>query len=96
MRRFRKRPEKRQDPDSTLGGRAAAAFVSGLFTLPVIGLIWLVFNSRMSVYPNFAIPAAYLVFAVLAVAAFSFAFPRLAPAVFGRLIDSLMGLGRYW
>jgi hypothetical protein len=87
---------QRHDPDLTLGSRAVAALVSVLFVLPVAGLVWLSMNRYMVVISESLIPVSYLVFSVLAFAAFSFVFPKLSSTVFGKLVESLLAFGRNW
>lgn len=85
-----------RDPELTLGGRCAAAFGSLLFSVPAIGLLWLLFNSQLLLLSDMSIPASYLGGGVIAFALFAFAFPKLAPALLGKLWELLLGLGKHW
>ncbi len=87
----------RQDiaSDFTLGGRVVAAFGSLLFSVPVMGLLWLLFNSQIAPVSDRAISSSYLGAAVAAFAVLTFVFPRFAPNVFGWLCDLLVRLARW-
>lgn len=83
------------DSDLTLGGRAAAAAGSLFFSAPLMGLLWLLINSQIAPISDSALPAWALGGAIAGFAILSFAFPRLAPNVFGWLCDLLMRLARW-
>ena len=72
----RNRASSRADSDLTLGGRLAAAFGSLFFSAPVIGVLWLIFNSKVALVSDRVIPLSYLGGAILGFAVFSFVFPR--------------------
>jgi hypothetical protein len=90
------RVRRNTDPDLTPGARAAAAAASLFFSVPLMGLLWLLINGQIAplsdsaFLPPWALGAAIAGFALL-----SFAFPRLAPNVFGWLCDVLMRLARW-
>ena len=81
--------------DLTLGGRAAAAAASFFFSVPLMSLVWLLINNQIAPISDRALPLSMLVAAIVGFAILSFAFPRLAPNVFGWLCDVLMRLARW-
>jgi len=83
------------DSDLTPGGRAAAAAASLFFSVPLMGLFWLLINGQIAPLADRALPLSALGIAIAGFAILSFAFPRLAPNVFGWLCDVLMRLGRW-
>jgi hypothetical protein len=88
------RARQATEVDLTLGGRFAAAFGSLIFSVPLMGLFWLLFSSR--IFLDSAIPLSYFGAAVAAFSAFSFFFPRLAPELFGWLCDRFIGIAKWW
>lgn len=83
--------------DSTFHrGRLAAAFGSLFFSVPLAGLFWLLFNSRMAVFSDNPISIVHFGIAVAGFALLSFIFPRVAPAVFGWLSDLFFGIAKWW
>lgn len=90
------RTSRAADPDVTLGGRLAAAFGSLLFSVPVMALVWLLFNSQLAFVTDWIIPMPWLGGAIVAFAVVAFIHPRLAADLFGRLCDLLVGLARWW
>ena len=92
----RKRTHRSIDPELTLGGRLAAAFASLFFSVPVTGLLWLLFNSQIVMVSDSVIPISYLGGAILGFAVLSFVFPRFAPNVIGWLWDLVAGIARWW
>lgn len=82
--------------DLTLGGRLAAAFGSVFFSVPLMGLFWLLFNSQIAVFSDSAIPVSYFGAVVVAFSVISFAFPKLAPTIFGWLCDLFFGIAKWW
>lgn len=94
---MRKTPDRQSTAEaSTLADRVAAAFGSMLFSVPLMGLFWLLFNSQVAVISDSAIPASYLAAAVVAFSIFSFAFPRFTPTVCGWLCDLFLGIAKWW
>jgi phosphoglycerol transferase MdoB-like AlkP superfamily enzyme len=89
------RVRRNTDSDLTLGGRAIAAVASCLFSVPLMGLIWLIINHQIAPISESVLPLSALVAAIVGFAALSFAFPRLAPNVFGWICDALMRLARW-
>ena len=89
------RVRRNTDSDLTLGGRAIAAVASCLFSVPLMGLIWLIINNQIAPISDTVLPLSALVAAIVGFAALSFAFPRLAPNVFGWICDTLMRLARW-
>jgi hypothetical protein len=96
MTKFRNGPQATSDPDLTLGGRLVAAFASLFFSVPLMFLFWLLFNSSFSVIDNWHVSFQTLALAISCFALLSFVFPKLAPTVFGWLSDLLLALGKYW
>lgn len=90
------RSRRPSDPDLTLGGRLAAAFGSLFFSVPLAGLFWLLFNSRIAVFSDSPIPIIHLGVALAAFALLSFVFPRVAPTVFGWLSDLFFSIAKWW
>ena len=90
------RTRDRSDSDHSIGGRLAAAFASLFFSLPVCGLLWLAVNVGLSRTSGYVLASGTLLWVVGLMAAFSFAFPRLFPTLFGWLCDALLAIGRYW
>lgn len=89
------RVRRSTDSDLTLGGRAIAAVASCLFSVPLMGLIWLIINNQIAPISDTVLPLSALVAAIVGFAALSFAFPRLASDVFGWICDTLMRLARW-
>ncbi len=83
------------DPDLTLGGRCAAAFASLVFSVPLMGLIWLLLNRWIAPVSDSMLPLSWLAAAIAGFAVLAFAWPRLGPGVFGGLCSLLMRLGRW-
>jgi hypothetical protein len=96
MKKFRNDPQAASDPDLTLGGRLIAAFASLFFSVPLMFLFWLLFNSSFSVVDNWHISFQTLAVAISCFALLSFSFPKLTPTVFGWLGDLLLAVGKYW
>lgn len=90
------RTHRNIDPELTLGGRFAAAFASLFSSIPVTGLLWLLFNSQIAMVSDKAIPFSYLGSAIMGLAVFSFAFPKFAPNVLGWLWELVAGIARWW
>ena len=82
------------DVDLTLGGRLAAAFASLYFSVPLLGLFWILFNTQILL--DSAIPLSYLGVAVAAFAVISFVSPKLAPSLFGWLCDRFLAIAKWW
>ena len=89
------REHQNADPDLTLGGRGAAALASLLFSVPLMGLLWLLFNRWIAPVADGVLPLAWLGGAIVGFAALSFAWPRVGPSVFGWSCRLLMGMGRW-
>ena len=83
------------DPDLTLGERCAAAFASLLFSVPLMGLLWLLLNRWIAPVSDGLLPLSWLGAAIVGFAVLSFAWPCLGPSVFGWLCNLLMRLGRW-
>ena len=92
----RLREHQNADPDLTLGGRCAAAFVSLLFSVPLLGLFWLLLNRWIAPVSDSVLPLSWLGAAIAGFAVLSFAWPRLGPGVVGGLCSVLMRLGRWF
>jgi hypothetical protein len=95
MRMSHARVRRSIDPDLTPGARAAAAAASLFFSVPLMGLLWLLINGQIAPLSDSALPLWTLGAAIAGFALLSFAFPRLAPNVFGWLCDVLMRLARW-
>lgn len=89
------RVRRSTDSDLTLGARAAAAVASLFFSVPLMGLLWLLINSQIASISDSALPPWAPGGAIAGFAILSFALPRLAPNVFGWLCDLLMRLARW-
>jgi len=89
------RVRRNSDSDLTLGARVVAAVASLFFSVPLMGLLWLIINNQIAPISDDALPLAVLGAAIAEFATLSFAFPRLAPNVFGWLCDLLMRLARW-
>lgn len=88
------RHHRRNDPETGPGARLASAFVSMLFSAPLIGLLWLLLNF-LGASSDTHVPLTYPGAAIAGFAALSFAFPRLAPDLFGWLGHLLVRMGRW-
>lgn len=85
-----------EEAGTTLRGRTAGAFVSLLFSSPVVFLLWFLFNTQLGLFTTGFIPAAYLVYIVLVLAACGFIFPRLAGELVGKLYGLLHWVAKLW
>lgn len=88
--------KQRDEPDATLGGRAASAVASLLLSLSAAALLWFLFNAQLGLFTTGFIPPAWWLYGVLGFAAFAFAFPRLVPEALGKLWALLLWVGRGW
>ena len=85
-----------EEADTTLGGRTAIAFASLLFSLPVVCLLWFLFNTQLGLFTSGYIPAAYLAYIVLAFGVCGFVFPRLVGDLVGKLYGLLHWVAKLW
>ena len=88
----RRPSEPRQGFD--LGGRLASAFGSLLFSLPICGLLWLVFNFWMA-GTSFLLTPRVLAWMVGGMALLAFLAPKAFAKVTGWLADALFSVGKY-
>lgn len=86
---------RRRDEALTTSDRVAAAFASLLFSVPLMGLLWLLANSAMVGMSDSALPLSYAVAAVIGFTLLALAFPRLAPDVFGWLSEIAVRVARW-
>jgi hypothetical protein len=61
-----------------------------------VGLLWLLFNTKLAITSSGPIPWSGLFGAVAAIALVAFAFPRFASSFVGWLWELLVGAGKYW
>ena len=87
---------KEIDPDLTVGGRVASAFVSLFFSLPICGLLVLVLNYGLSSSSQFFFPFSTVLWLVGFMAGFAFVFPKAFPTLFGWLCNVVFAIGKYW
>lgn len=85
-----------ENADTTLGGRLAAALVTLLFSLPVVGLLWFLLNTQLGLFTTGYLSAKYLVIGILAFAAWGFVFPRFVGDLVGKLYKLLQWVARLW
>jgi hypothetical protein len=91
----RPHPSMRQGHQSIgLADRFIGAGLSVLVTLPTGGLVWLWVNRELAGSDSY-IGTQTLALVIAAGAALAFLFPRLFPAVIGRLWDILLQLARW-
>lgn len=76
-----------------LGGRLACALGSLLFSLPICGLLWLVFNVWLAGM-NLLLAPQWLAWGVGALAALAFVAPKAFAKVTGWLVELLFSAGR--
>jgi hypothetical protein len=80
----------------TLSDRLIAVFISLLFSAPIAGLLWLLFNGALiHADADSFIPPAYLGIGILCLAVVSFIFPKFVPAIFGWLANLFVKLARW-
>ena len=90
------RNRSRQLDDAPSGGdRAAAAFASLFLSVPLMGLLWLLANSAMSDVSDSVLPLSVAGAGVVGFTVLAFAFPRLAPDVFGWLSELAVRVARW-
>jgi hypothetical protein len=81
-------------PAIGLADRLIRAGLSVLVTLPTGGLVWLWVNRELAGSDSY-IGTQALALVIAAGAALAFLFPRMFPAVIGRLWDTLLQLTRW-
>lgn len=91
----RSRARAHIEPERTGGGRVMAALASLLFSVPLAGLFWLLFNIWLA-GTDAHMPAWPCVAFVTVLAGLAFQRPRLATGVLGGLAHLFFKLGRYW
>ena len=77
------------DPDNTLGGRLASAFVTLVFSIPLCAIYWFIANYQLAFVVDWHLSIKYFIGFVAGMALLGFAFPKAAPTVFGWLCDLL-------
>lgn len=83
--------------DTTIGGRTAAAFVSLLFSLPVVCFLWFLLNTQLGLFTTWYVSTKYLVIGILTFAACGFVFPRLVGNILGKLYElPLQWVAKLW
>lgn len=81
------RKSSRHASSTSLGDRLATAVVILTFCAPMLGLLWFGLNKTLAFHSHDRfIPLSYLGGALAAIAGLAFAFPRLADALFDRLL----------
>lgn len=92
----RRQIPSRRYPQETFGDRLIAAFLSLLLSLPAATLLWFLLNILFDLYANIFIPVSYLVTVVIVFAGVSFAYPKFAPSMLGKLYGFLLWVGKGW